>query len=570
MKWFYHLRISRKLLLVFAAICIVMGAVGSVGLWELFSMKSEMESLYQDRLQRIIELTNTNKAISENVVQLMNATQTSQSDIELADTLNTNLKQVDANIKLLSQGPLSKEESNLLATLNSQLTAHKATVNNCIQLAKNNNKEMMLMEINGTLALQKRTIEETLMELVSIQNQKAKELYQETEQRFSQSKNFIIGLIIAGIAISIFFGMALTRLIAGPINQVRRRLAEMAQAGGDLTQRLTIHSRDEVGQLATQFNSMMASIQGIIREVLQHAEWVATTSTELSSKAIQSRNANEEIILAIKEIASGADTQVESITETSRSMNIMSASVQQISANSQEVSSASMETTEIARIGKEIIDSSMTKIEAVNETVHTSADMVLALGEKSQQIGKIIGVITGIASQTNLLALNAAIEAARAAEHGRGFAVVADEVRKLAEESGQAAQQIARVIHEIQQETARVAETMTAGSSDVKEGLAAAKKAKDSFEQIYQAVETVSAQIFEVTKATEQMAAGSESVLHSIHTVVGVAESATEKTNHVRVTTDGSRAHMDDIVSSANALSDMAADLQRLVGQFKV
>lgn len=570
MKWFYHLRISRKLLLVFAAICIVMGAVGSVGLWELFSIKSEMESLYQDRLQRIIQLTNANKAISENVVLLMNASQLNQSDLELENELNGNIKVVETNIKAFAKGTQSQEEKNLLATMDSLLNAHKATVANCIQLAKNNNKQMMLLEINGTLAIQKRTIEDTLMELVTIQNDKSKQLYQNAVERFAQSRNLIIGLIIAGIAISILFGVVLTQLISRPINQVRRKLGEMAQTGGDLTQRLTIESRDEVGQLATQFNSMMASIQGIIREVLQHAEWVAATATDLSSKAIQSRNANEEIILAVKEIALGADTQVESITDTSRSMNIMTTSVQQISANSQEVGSASMETTEIARIGKEIIDESMTKIEAVNETVHKSAEIVLTLGEKSQQIGKIIGVITGIASQTNLLALNAAIEAARAAEHGRGFAVVADEVRKLAEESGGAAQQIARVIHEIQQETARVAQTMTAGSADVKEGLSAAKKAKDSFEQIYQAVETVSTQILEVTKATEQMAAGAESVLQSVQTVVGVAEAATEKTNQVCTTTDGSRVHMDDIVSSANALSEMAVDLQRLVGQFKV
>lgn len=570
MKWFYHLRISRKLLLVFAAICIVMGAVGSVGLWELFSIKSEMESLYQDRLQRIIQLTNANKAISENVVLLMNASQLNQSDLELEGALNGNIKVVETNIQAFAKGTQSTEEKNLLATMDNLLNAHKATVANCIQLAKNNNKQMMLLEINGTLAIQKRTIEDTLMELVTIQNDKAKQLYQNAVERFAQSRNLIIGLIIAGIAISILFGVVLTQLISRPINQVRRKLGEMAQTGGDLTQRLTIESRDEVGQLATQFNSMMASIQGIIREVLQHAEWVAATATDLSSKAIQSRNANEEIILAVKEIAVGADTQVESITDTSRSMNIMTTSVQQISANSQEVGSASMETTEIARVGKEIIDESMTKIEAVNETVHKSAEIVLTLGEKSQQIGKIIGVITGIASQTNLLALNAAIEAARAAEHGRGFAVVADEVRKLAEESGGAAQQIARVIHEIQQETARVAQTMTAGSADVKEGLSAAKKAKDSFEQIYQAVETVSTQILEVTKATEQMAAGAESVLQSVQTVVGVAEAATEKTNQVCATTDGSRVHMDDIVSSANALSKMAVDLQRLVGQFKV
>lgn len=569
LKWFYHMRISRKLLTVSSAICLFMAIVGAVGLYQLSMMNNEIRSMYVERFIPVIQLMEINKAISENSVTLMNAASTIQSDTVLENTIHTNIEKARTNFTAYSKNTLTKEEKNLLGSLESLLFAYEENLKTTLELAKKGDKVALVLRLNGS-APQKKALEDTINALVEIQGKKSAELYATAEKQFKQSWMMTIGLVSVGIILAIIFGTLLTRMVAGPINQVKARLEEMSRAGGDLTQRLTVISKDEVGQLAHEFNSMLESIGNIIREVLDQSKLVANTSNELASKAVQTSQASEQIAVAVKQIASGADTQVHSITETSVSMNQMSAGVQQISANNQEVTATAKIAVEIAQSGRDIIDRSMSKIETVTETVVRSADMMKHLGERSQAIGKIVGVITGIASQTNLLSLNAAIEAARAGEHGRGFAIVADEVRKLAIESGQAAQQIAELIKEIQQETQKVSEFMVAGTTDVQEGLLAAKEASQSFQQIHQAIETVTKQITEVSAATEQMVAGTEDVLQSVQTIVMVAEEATEETCKVNEVSEESRELMGEIVASAQSMNQIANGLHSLVSRFKV
>jgi methyl-accepting chemotaxis protein len=569
MIWFHHLRISHKLFIVFSVICLFMGGIGYIGVTVISQLNEDIESLYEDRFVRVIQLMEINKAVSENTLALMNAATLNQSVTELEKTLSNNMTKAEENLQAYSQHQLSREEENLLGSLTTLMLGYKSNVKDSIELVKQQDKMALAIKVSGSSA-QKKAIEDTLMSLVSIHNEESKRLFESSGQTVQQSLYLTLSLIGAGILLSVSLGFLLSRMIAGPIRQVKAKLAEISQAGGDLTGRLAVPSRDEVGQLASEFNSMMDSIQRIIKEVLHHAELVARTSSELSSKASQTQAASNEISFAVKGIAAGADTQVESITETSVSMNQMSAGIQQISANAQEVNAASVETTELARQGKEVMEQSMAKIEAVTLTVNRSADMVKKLGKRSQEIGKIVDTITTIASQTNLLALNAAIEAARAAEHGRGFAVVADEVRKLAEESGLAAKQIAGMIQEIQQETTKVAEQMVSGAVEVEEGLRVSQVAKDSFQQIYEAIERMSKQVIEVSAATEQMAAGTEDVLQSVQTIVLIAESATDETTKVYATVEDTSNSMNEIVAASNGLTTMAGDLQKLVGQFKV
>jgi len=569
MKWFYHIRVSHKLLLVFTVICLSMGAVGYLGLTALSKMNRDISDMYNQRLVPVMQLMQANKAISENAVILMNSAQMNVNMDGMEEEIAQNMKMAEDNIAAYSKNDLTKEEKSILDGLTTLMTAYKSNMASMIEATKSTDKTSIMLKLNGSMA-QKKALEDSILALVDIQNKRAESLYQASDRSYRNSQTLTIGIMAGAIVLAILFAILLTRMIARPINQVRSKLAEISRAGGDLTQRLTVHSRDEVGQLAQEFNSMMESIQGIISQVLYHAKLVATTSVELTERAVQTSKSTEEIAFAMKEIASGADMQVQSITETSVSMNQMSAGVQQISANSQEVSSTSVHATEIARKGRDIIDHSMAKIETVTSTVTESAELMKQLGTRSQEISKIVDVITGIANQTNLLALNAAIEAARAAEHGRGFAVVADEVRKLAEESGRAAKQIAVMVEEIQQETNKVSAYMVNGTDQVQEGLSAAREAKEAFEKIHDAIETVTRQITEVSAATEQMAAGTEDVLNSVQTIVQIAETATDETSKAYNSAEDSRSLMDQIVSSSNAMSEMAEQLQRLVGQFKV
>lgn len=569
MKWFYHISISKKLILVFTAVCLFMGGIGFLSYISLNKMNEDMKGMYQDRLLPVIQLSALNKAISENSVLLMNAASLNQDYDKLEHSVNENIAKINTGLTTYAELPLSQEEHDVLGTLTTLSFAYQNSITEALKLLKNNDSMGLLMKLNGT-ATQKTAIEERITMLVEMQDKQAQELYFQSLERFTQSRNLTIILIGAGIVLSLIFGILLTRMIANPINEVKKHLVEMANAGGDLTQRLQVKSRDEVGQLSHEFNSMLASIQGIIKEVLKDSRLVADTSHELAEKAQQTSRSSEEIVLAVKQIASGAETQVESISETSASMTQMSSGIQQISASTQEVTSSANLAREVAENGSKTIDQSIQKMESVTTNVLQASDMIKHLNESSQAIGTVINVISGIAAQTNLLSLNAGIEAARASEHGRGFAVVASEIRKLAEESHQAAEQIAVMIKQIQEETNKVSAFMIAETKNVRAGLEAAQEAREAFQHIHASIETVTRQMSEVSAATVQMSAGTEEVLTSVGTVVQVAEDASNQTHQAQLAAENSREVMEQMAESIASMAEISHRLQSLVVQFKV
>jgi methyl-accepting chemotaxis protein len=184
------------------------------------------------------------------------------------------------------------------------------------------------------------------------------------------------------------------------------------------------------------------------------------------------------------------------------------------------------------------------------------------LGERSKEIGQIVDTISGIAGQTNLLALNAAIEAARAGEQGRGFAVVAEEVRKLAEQSQDAAKQIAVLIGEIQGETDRAVAAMNNGTREVKLGAEVVNASGKSFQEIAEMVTRVSGQTKEISAAIELMANGSQQIVESVKEIDELSKHASGEAQTVSAATEEQSASMEEIASSSQALAHLAMDLR--------
>jgi methyl-accepting chemotaxis protein len=569
MKWFYHISIPKKLIIVFSAICLFMGGIGFLSFVSQNKMNEDLQAMYRDRLLPVVNMMVINKGISENSVLLMNAATLNTDYDKLEHAVTSNMAKINGGLTSYDQLPLTQEEREILGTLQTLSMAYQSSINEALVMLKDNDRTSLMMKLNGNTS-QKSAIEENITRLVEIQDQQAQDLYLQAVNRFNQTQTLTMILIGVAIILSLIFGVLLTRMIANPINEVKKRLIEMSTAGGDLTQRLQVKSRDEVGQLSQEFNTMLGSIQGIIKEVLNDSRLVAETSNELAIKAEQTSRSSENIVHAVQQIAAGAETQVESISETSASMTQMSSGIQQISASTQEVTSSANIAREVADNGRKTIDQSIQKMEVVTTNVLQASDMIKHLNESSQAIGTVINVISGIAAQTNLLSLNAGIEAARANEHGRGFAVVASEIRKLAEESHQAAEQIAVMIKQIQTETNKVSSFMIAETKNVQESLEAAEEARQAFEQIHTAIETVTRQMSEVSVATVQMSAGTEEVLHSVGTVVQVAESASDQTHQAQRAAEESREVMEQMATSISSMADVSQRLQNLVVQFKV
>jgi methyl-accepting chemotaxis protein len=374
----------------------------------------------------------------------------------------------------------------------------------------------------------------------------------------------IIGLVC--LIISILIGFLLSRSITNPLIQLKKQ-ANLA-ANGDLTVHMAQGEReDEIGQLAESFEKMMTNLRKIIQQVSESTEHIAAFSEELTASTEQSSRAVE---LTIQAVAVETDKQVQSVGEGSKSVNHMSAGIQQIAASTQNVLLNAVQASDTASVGNRIIHDAVLQMNTIDSTMNEIAETVKGLGKRSQEIEKIIDVITKIAEQTNLLALNASIEAARAGEHGRGFAVVADEVRKLAEESSSSTRQIAGLVTAIQSETTKAVQLMEAGIKEAALGIEEMNAAGELFQEIQHSINKVTKQIHEVSTAAEQISANTEQAICSIALISEAAENNAFGTHNISAATQEQLASVEEVSSSVSFLANMMEELQQLVNKFKI
>ena len=375
---------------------------------------------------------------------------------------------------------------------------------------------------------------------------------------------------LAAIGLAAFLAFFITRIITRPVNVLKRELTQLAQNGGDLTQTICIDTMDEIGDLARAMNCFLADLRRIMSQVLACAENLAASTQQLTASAHQSAVAANRVVGVIEEVACGADEQVNLVNATSGIIEQMSESIQQVATHANNVATTSENTAAAAKAGGQAINNAIRQMASINKTVINSSQVVAKLGERSNEIGQIVAAISSIAGQTNLLALNAAIEAARAGDAGRGFAVVAEEVRKLAEQSGDAAKQISKLISAIQNDTTSAVEAMNNGTYEVKIGTEVVNMAGLSFQEITSLVDEVSSQIHEISSSTQQMVSGSQQIVSSAHDIQIVSKDAAVQTQTISRASEEQSQAMEEIAASSQVLAELAEQLTKTVGKFRV
>ena len=343
-----------------------------------------------------------------------------------------------------------------------------------------------------------------------------------TDQIFQDARVLILVILAATIVLGIGLALWLARLIADPLTRLGILVEQVSK--GDLTTDIRSQSRDEIGWLEHSMRQMVKSLRQIAtqittssRTVAASAEQISASSTQMAKGAETQSSSTEETSSTMVEIASqmqllakNAEALAANVDETSASIQQMSATLSQ-TAQHGEVLLGAVEAatstlgTMIANVGSiaqrvhqadEVSQQSVTDTRQNGERLQESIN---SIGARSDEIGKIVKVIEGIADQTSLLALNAAIEAARAGDAGKGFAVVADEVRRLAERSVQATQEIGQVIETVQKDTRQAVSLM----GDVLGGIVAS-------------IGKTSVLVGEVATAADEQAVGARKVLTTV------------------------------------------------------
>ncbi|MBB5335424.1 methyl-accepting chemotaxis protein [Pectinatus brassicae] len=269
-------------------------------------------------------------------------------------------------------------------------------------------------------------------------------------------------------------------------------------------------------------------------------------------------------------MAAGTSREIKVVEKASNVVDAINQKISHAAENIYYVESTADKAADFAEEGGKSIKNAVNQMEIINNKVSHSANVVVALGNQSKEIGQIVNTISDIAGQTNLLALNAAIEAARAGEQGKGFAVVADEVRKLAEQSQTAAKQIADLIAQIQMHTDSAVVAMNEGSAEVKLGTEVVDMAGRTFADIVKLVNQVSGQVREIAGAVKDITNSSEEVVNSVNEIDIISRDTAAQAETVSAVTEEQSAAMDEITSSSAALAKMAEELSEAISIFKL
>jgi methyl-accepting chemotaxis protein len=382
-------------------------------------------------------------------------------------------------------------------------------------------------------------------------------------------RNDVVIFGVVGLIVAIICSALVAEMNSRPLLRLRDMANQVAE--GDLSiEALTLNRKDELGHLANSIDKMVSNLRTLIYEVNQAAVQVAASSEELTASTEHATKATEQITATMQDVAIGAENQMKGILESERAIEDMATGIQKVAETSTVVSEASYEMEKQAEQGNVSIQEAIAQMNMIRTKVERSTGDFKLLEHRSQEIGQIVELITGIAAQTNLLALNAAIEAARAGEHGRGFAVVADEVRKLAEQSGNSAAQIANLIEVIQADTAKAVGTMDEIAHEVESGVSDVNIAGDAFQRILRSAKQVANQVQEVTAFSQEMSANAQIVAESVEQATQIAQSSANSAQNVAASSEEQLASVEEISASAESLSDMANELQLLVSRFKV
>ena len=341
-------------------------------------------------------------------------------------------------------------------------------------------------------------------------------------------------------------------------------------ASGDLRSKIVLDGDDEFAHIAHQFNTMVESMQAMIRKIKATATDVAGSSEELTANANQSAQVTQNVAQSITEVAEAAEKQIQSIDKSRLTVQEFQRGLEEAITNQRRAREQTQATAEKAAEGNAFVQTTVEQMNSIALTVQQTGEIVSKLGERSKEIGNIVEIISSISGQTNLLALNAAIEAARAGEHGRGFAVVAEEVRKLAEESQNASQQISELIRSIQEETNRAVASMAEGLREAETGKENVTATGETFSLILSMVEDVKTASLAVSKRVLELRENMNSIIEGLGAVDTSAKGIGSESQNVSAATEEQAAGMEEIASSSRSLADMATDLQSETDKFKV
>ena len=534
---FRSLTIKARLTMGFSILIILILFIGFFSYSKLILLGEQTENIYKHPLT----VTRASLMASNNVQEIaiimkemkyltdtQNINKSSAEINKLVEDLNLQLNTVKENI-------LGAEGDALLLKVQERVSDWK--------LVRDNYKNAVLAgnPVGNDAGLFRAELLVQMNSLSDYASKKADGFYNKAKTTTQNTLSIVLALIISSIVIAILAALYILRSVIPPLEQFQNTVLNI-ESSSDLTQRININSKTEIGDSAKAVDSLLTMFQTSIRTVSEATSQLASTAEETLSINQQTSDA--------------INTQMNETSQVASAITEMTASVDEVASGASTAAATADTANKQVQSGLEAMTQTQGNINELVNEIDRASEVIKTLEADSEKIGAILDVIQGIAEQTNLLALNAAIEAARAGEHGRGFAVVADEVRGLAAKTRTSTEEINQMIHSLQSSSKGAVEAMSLSKTKADAAHIQANETGTALTAIATSIVQINDMSAQIASAAEQQAS--------------VTAEISENVLRINDMSEGTARASDDTKQASSELTRLASELQQMVAQYKV
>ncbi len=548
------MKIKHKLLLTFGLL--ILFSIAMVGINFITYQAMESDANFVNQAGKL-------RASSYKMAQLANII-VNTKDQDSSKSLEASISQFDEIIKDVSEGNVEKGLS---------IMTHKETQVELKQISEKWNssyKGAYISVLNSGDKTALELINAEVADFVNTINDMVTGYSEYSSSKVATAKVTNGILLVIAVVVGLLSFMLLNKGIRNPINALIEDLKDLSEGNGDLTKRIESKSKDETAEMIHYFNKFIGNIHGIVKEISKISLVLSDNMNAITNTTEELTKSTEMIAMSSMEVAEGSVLQNNKLDQLNDMVKEIKMDIELVSHKALETLKSSEKSQESVANGDRQVLTQSNELTEFIYSIKSASNTVEDLNQSSEEIKAIVDLIHSISSQTNLLALNASIEAARAGEAGRGFAVVADEIRKLAEETSVSAKKISNIVSSIGDKTSNVKTSMDELVDKTKIQERSMETLKNELKEILIRTTITLNESQEIMGISSKVNSEFSDITHSAKDIQGVAVQNAGNTQDVASAVEEQTASFQEVSANISSINEMADELTKIVGKFKI